>query len=209
MTEADQQKPSEEQDTTPASAGGGESTTAVTTEPAAAGGAEPPADGGSAPVAAGDPAAPADEAEAAPGPRPGRRALVTGIVVGALGIVVAVLAVTAFAWPGFLAGPGSPDAEADRAITALSTQDGAALDQLTCHGQDGTAISQLPPQLLQAITAVDRTGPTTLLLDTQAQAPVTVSLEAQGQSQDVPAGLLLGVTDGEWCFGGLSQGQTG
>jgi hypothetical protein len=45
------------------------------------------------------------------------------------------------------------------------------------------------------------------LLDTQAQAPVDLTLSAQGQTQDLPAAVVLGVTNGEWCMNGISQQQ--
>lgn len=218
MTEPDAHKPAE-RDTGPSDTGQPESPETAVAETAAAGTGDAETGdaeaAGSPPAGAGEVAASSVEPgpvvgpEAAVGSRTGRRGSVIGIAVGAVGILAAVVTVLAFAWPGFLAGPGSPDAVADRAVAALSAQDGAALDQVTCRSPDGTAVSQLPPQLLQAVTGVDRTGAVTLLLDTQAQAPVTVTLQAQGQSQEVPAVLLLGVTGGEWCFGGLSQSQTG
>jgi hypothetical protein len=150
---------------------------------------------------------PPGEAPAAKTRKPGRAALVTGIVIGVVGVVVAVLAVTAYAWPGFLAGPGDPADVGSRAVAALSAKDSAALDALTCRGPDGQAVTQIPPGLLQVIQATKQTGGPQLLWDTQAQVPVTVTLAAQGQTQDVPAAVILGVTGGDWCLAGLSQAQ--
>jgi hypothetical protein len=168
---------------------------------------EAPTDGA---VAADAPTSDAPAGDAPVDPKPGRTALLTGIAIGVLGIVVAVLAVTAYAWPGFLTGPGDPADVGSRSVAALAAGDGPALEALTCKGPDGAAVSALPPEALQLIQGARQTGPLTLLLDTQAQIPVTLTLTAQGQgqTQDLPAGLLLGVTGGDWCLTGLSQPQS-
>lgn len=137
--------------------------------------------------------------------RPGGR---KGLFLGLGGAVAAaVLAVTAFAWPGFLAGPGTPDDTAAAAVAALAAKDPAEVDRLTCRSPDGTPTAQLAPQALELIQAVEPTGPPNLVLDTQAHAPVDLTLTAQGQTQRVPADVLLGVTDDAWCLNGIALRQ--
>ena len=52
---------------------------------------------------------------------------------------------------------------------------------------------------------VPATDTVRLELDTQARAPVDLVLSAQGQVQQLPADLVLGVSDGRWCMTGISQ----
>ncbi len=147
--------------------------------------------------------------EGAPGaPEKERR---KGVLLGVGGAVLAVaalaLVLAAFAWPGFLAGPGTPDDTATRAVAALASKDPAEVDKVSCRGPDGNAVSQIPAEALQVIQGATQTGAPQLLLDTQAQAPVTLTLSAQGQTQDIAADVMLGVTDDEWCMTGISQQQ--
>jgi hypothetical protein len=141
------------------------------------------------------------------GPTGSKKGLLLGLGGAAVGVVIAVLVIAAFAWPGFLAGPGKPDDTAARAVAALASKDPGELDKISCHGPDGKPTPQLPPQALQLIQAAKQTGAPQLLLDTQAQAPVDLTLSAQGQTQDLPAAVVLGVTNGEWCMNGISQQQ--
>jgi hypothetical protein len=141
------------------------------------------------------------------GPTGSKKGLLLGLGGAAVGVVIAVLVIAAFAWPGFLAGPGKPDDTAARAVAALASKDPGELDKVSCHGPDGKPTPQLPPQALQLIQAAKQTGAPQLLLDTQAQAPVDLTLSAQGQTQDLPAAVVLGVTNGEWCMNGISQQQ--
>jgi hypothetical protein len=147
--------------------------------------------------------------EGAPGaPEKERR---KGVLLGVGGAVLAVaalaLVLAAFAWPGFLAGPGTPDDTATRAVAALASKDPAEVDKVSCRGPDGNAVSQIPAEALQVIQGATQTGAPQLLLDTQAQAPVNLTLSAQGQTQDIAAEVMLGVTDDEWCMTGISQQQ--
>jgi hypothetical protein len=148
---------------------------------------------------------PSGDPSAAKTRKPGRAALVTGIVIGVVGVVVAVLAVTAYAWPGFLTGPGKPDDVGAKAITAFQNKDAATLNDLGCKDPDGKPIAEVPQQLLDALQATKPTGAPTLLLDTQAQVPATMTLSQQGQTQDVPVAVVLYVNKGEWCVAGLSE----
>ncbi|MHA6796607.1 hypothetical protein ACVGVM_24305 [Pseudonocardia bannensis] len=140
----------------------------------------------------------------AAGRKEGRKALLLGLGGG---LVVAAFVLAAFVWPGFLAGPGKPDDKAAEAVAALSSKNPGELEKVSCHGPDGKPVAQLPPQALQLIQAVKQTGPPQLSLDTQALAPVDLTLSAQGQTQDLPVDVVLGVTNGEWCMNGISQRQ--
>ncbi|NMH99499.1 hypothetical protein [Pseudonocardia acidicola] len=135
----------------------------------------------------------------------GKKGLLLGLGVGA--VVVVALVLTAFVWPGFLAGPGKPDGKAAEAVAALASKDPGQLEKVSCHGPDGKATTQMPAQALQLIQAAKQTGPPQLLLDTQAVAPVDLTLSAQGQTQNLQADVVLGVTNGEWCMNGISQRQ--
>jgi hypothetical protein len=122
--------------------------------------------------------------------------------------VLIVMALGAYVWPGVLTGPGKPDGKAAEAAAALGSKNAAALDKITCHGPDGKPSSQMiPPQALQLIQGVTQTGPPQLSLDTQALAPVDLTLSAQGQTQKLPAALALAVSNGQWCMNGLAQRQ--
>jgi hypothetical protein len=123
-----------------------------------------------------------------------------GLVI-ALGAVAAIavvaLAVTALLYPGFLVNPGSPDDRAAQITTALATKDGAALDAASCRTPNGQPLNPLTPDALTLIQSAVPAGPAQLMLDTQARAPIALTLSAQGQTQTLPADLVLGVTDGE------------
>lgn len=176
--------------------------------------------------AAESPTAPGPESPTAPGPEspapsgaespsdpvgksPGTRKVSRGVLLGAGAavLVVVALALGAFVWPGWLAGPGKADDEATAAISALSSKDAGALDKVACHTPDGKALAQLPPQAMQLIQSATSAGPPTLVIDTQAQQPITLTISAQGQTQNLPANVLLGVDDGQWCMLGLSMRQ--
>lgn len=129
--------------------------------------------------------------------------LAGGLVVGA---IVALL-LGAFVYPGYLGGPGSPDDTANEIVTALSAKDAPALDQLSCRGPDGAAVSQLSPQVLQLVSAVKPSGPTTAFIDTEARTPVDLTLSFQGQTQTLPSEIVLGQVQGDWCLKGLAQRQ--
>lgn len=144
---------------------------------------------------------------AAATPSQGRK----GLLLGAGGVLVgaaAMFLVTAFVAPGFLAGPGSPDDAAAKATSALATKNAEELEKVACHGPDGTSIAAVPPDALALIQAANQTGPPQLALDTQAHAPIDLTVTAEGgQSQMLPAEVLLGVTGGEWCMSGIAQRQ--
>jgi hypothetical protein len=123
-------------------------------------------------------------------------------------VVVVLLLLAAFVWPGFLAGPGKPDGTAAAAAAALASKDPGQLDKISCHGPDGKpTASMLPPQALQLIQGATQAGPPHLTLDTQALAPVDLTLGAQGRSEKLPADVVLAVTHGKWCMNGISQRQ--
>ena len=129
--------------------------------------------------------------------------LAGGLVVGA---IVALL-LGAFVYPGYLGGPGSPDDTANEIVTALSAKDAPALDQLSCRGPDGAAVSQLSPQVLQLLSDVKPSGPTTSFIDTEARTPVDLTLSFQGQTQTLPSEIVIGQVQGDWCLKGLAQRQ--
>jgi hypothetical protein len=136
-------------------------------------------------------------------PRPW--ALIAATAVAAVAVVA--LAVTAFLVPGWAIKPGSPDSRAAQMTSALAAKDPAALDAVSCRDQQGNPTNPFPPDALGLIQSAERAGPTQLVLDTQARAPVDLTLSAQGQVQRLPADLVLGVTDGQWCMSGISQRQ--
>jgi hypothetical protein len=136
-----------------------------------------------------------------------RKGVLLGVGGAVLGVAALALVLAAFAWPGFLAGPGTPDDTAARAVAALASKDPAEVDKVSCRGPDGNAVSQIPAEALQVIQGATQTGAPQLLLDTQAQAPVNLTLSAQGQTQDIAAEVMLGVTGDEWCMTGISQQQ--
>jgi len=139
---------------------------------------------------------------------PAGRPLGLVIALGAVAaIAVVALAVTALLYPGFLVNPGSPDDRAAQITTALASKDGAALDAASCRTPNGQPLNPLTPDALTLIQSAVPAGPAQLMLDTQARAPIDLTLSAQGQTQTLPADLVLGVTDGEWCMTGLTQRQ--
>ena len=129
--------------------------------------------------------------------------LAGGLVVGA---IVALL-LGAFVYPGYLSGPGSPNDTSDEIVAALVAKDAPALDRLSCRAPDGSPVSQLSPQVLQLISAVRSSGPTTAFIDTEARTPVDLTLTAQGQTQTLPSEIVIGQANGDWCLKGLAQQQ--
>ncbi|MGQ0482804.1 MAG: hypothetical protein ACT4O0_17490 [Pseudonocardia sp.] len=181
---------------TPASA----TSDAVATEATAVEPAPAPADASPAD------ASPGDASPAAPAPASAKKkrpAVLLGVGAGVLALVA--LALAAFVWPGFLAGPGAPDEIAAQATTALGSKNSAGLDSVSCRGDDGKVIAQLPQEAFQLVQSAKVAGPPTLLIDTQAQQPIDLVLTVQGQTQNVPANVILGVNDGDWCVLGLSM----
>jgi hypothetical protein len=140
-------------------------------------------------------------------PKQSRKGLLLGLGAGAVAVLAVALLLAALVWPGFLAGPGEPEAKAAESIAALAGKDPEKLDEVSCHGPDGTPTAQLPPEALGLIQSATQTGPPRLLMDTQAQVPVDLTLSAQGKTENLPVDLLLGVTDGEWCMNGISPRQ--
>jgi hypothetical protein len=157
------------------------------------------------------PASPADSGRpAAPQAAGGglnKKSVLVGFAGGAVA-AVAVLALAGYVWPGFLAGPGTPDATAAEVTAAMSSKNPAELDKVSCHGPDGKPTNHmLPPQAMQLIQSVTETAPPRLSLDTEAMAPIELTLSAQGQTQKLPANLVLTVSNGQWCMNGLAQQQ--
>ncbi|MFC5060933.1 hypothetical protein [Actinomycetospora atypica] len=136
-----------------------------------------------------------------------RKGLFFGLAGGlVLGAIVALL-LGAFVYPGYLGGPGSPDDTANEIVSALAAKDAPALDGLSCRGPDGAAVSSLSPQVLQLISAVKPSGPTTAFIDTEARTPVDLTLSFQGQTQTLPSEIVIGQVQGDWCLKGLAQRQ--
>lgn len=135
-----------------------------------------------------------------------RKGLLLGLGAGAV-VVIVLLALAAFVWPACLSGPGKPDDKAAQAVAALASKNPGELEKASCRGPDGNPTAQLPPQAMQLIQAAKQAGPPHLLLDTQARTPVDLTLSAQGQTQNIPIDVVLGVTKGEWCMAGIAQRQ--
>jgi hypothetical protein len=134
--------------------------------------------------------------------RPDRRAVLTfgsGVLAGAL--VLALVAI--FIWPGHLFGPGSPDSVASQATTALGAKDRPTTDRLSCRGPDGASV--VSGDILNVISAAKPAGPAKIVIDTEAHAPVDLTVSFQGQSQTLPVDLVLGVSHGAWCFKAITQ----
>ena len=136
-----------------------------------------------------------------------RKGLLVGIGVGVVGGLVVSLVLGAFVWPGWFVGAGSPDDVATRSIAAFSARDVGALNAVTCTGTDGRLTSQISADALQEVAGATADGPATTTVDTEARAPMTLTLSAQGQTQALPSELVIGQNDGEWCLVGLAQRQ--
>ncbi|MER7014246.1 hypothetical protein ABT324_22720 [Saccharopolyspora sp. NPDC000359] len=147
-----------------------------------------------------------EEAPAAPN-RGGRKKLLVGLGSGLVVGVVAGMAVAGIAKPDFLVGPGKPDDRASAVTAALASKNATGLADNSCRSTDGQLAPQLPPQALQLIQSAKQTGPTHRSLDSEALAPVDLTLTAQGQTQTLPIDVVLGVTDGEWCMKGIADRQ--
>ena len=140
-------------------------------------------------------------------PQKGKKALLLGLASGALGLIVG-LALGAFAGPALLSGPGKPDGEASKAVAALASKNPGQMGKIYCHGTNGKPVVQpLPSRALQLILSVKRVGPLQRPLDTEAQAPLDLTVSNQGRPQTLPIDMVLGVTNGEWCMKGLAQPQ--
>jgi hypothetical protein len=154
---------------------------------------------------ASDTVGPGPEETGGDGPRrrrPGRKdplAFGAGVLVGA--VVVALVAI--FIWPGHLFGPGSPDSVASQSVAALVAKDRAAIDRLSCRGPGGAPV--VSGDILNVISGAKPAGPATAVIDTEAHAPVDLTVSFQGQTQALPINLVLGVSDGNWCFKSISQ----
>lgn len=135
-----------------------------------------------------------------------KRGLTLGLASGAVGLVVGLL-LGALVGPHVLPGPGKPDGKASEVVAALASKNPGEMEKVSCHSPDGKPTKQLPPQALQLIQSVKSAGAPQLSLDTEAQAPVDLTLSAQGQTQTIPIAMVLGVTDGQWCMKGITQRQ--
>lgn len=131
-----------------------------------------------------------------------------GVTSSLLVIVVALGLVAMFVYPGY-AGPGSPDKTAQDTATALASKDPAQLEQVSCKSPEGKPTTQIPPQAMQMIAAAQSTAPPQVVLDTEAHAPMNLTLTAQGQTQTLPSIAVLGVSQHKWCLKGLAQQQQG
>ena len=136
-----------------------------------------------------------------------RKGLLLGIGTGVIGGLIVSLVLGAFVWPGWFVGAGSPDDVATRSIAAFSARDVAALNAVTCTGTDGKLTSQISADALQEVAGATADGPPTTTVDTEARAPMTLTLSAQGQTQSLPSELVIGQNDGDWCLVGLAQRQ--
>ena len=131
-----------------------------------------------------------------------------GVTSTLLVAVVAIALVALFVYPGY-AGPGDPDKTAQSTATALASKDPAQLEQVSCKSPEGKPTTQIPPQAMQMIAAAQSTAPPQVVLDTEAHAPMNLTLSAQGQTQTLPSIAVLGVSHHEWCLKGLAQQQQG
>lgn len=136
-----------------------------------------------------------------------KKGLLLGIGGGAVVVAIVALALAAFVWPGFLAGPGKPDGKASEATAALASKNAGEVEKVSCHGPDGKVTTQIPQQDLQLIQSAKSAGPPHLALDTEALVPVDLTLSAQGKTQTAPVDVVLGVTNNKWCMRGISQRQ--
>ena len=134
-----------------------------------------------------------------------RKGLLLGIGGGVLVGAIIALLVTGLLYPAFLIAPGKPDGTVQTATAALASKNPQELEKVSCKAPDGTPTRQIPAEALQLIQSATETGPPQLALDTEASAPVDLQISAQGQTQTLPATLVLGVTDGDWCMKGLSD----
>ncbi len=189
---ATEQTPAAEAQHTEADSGAADSATADSAA-AEAGKASSEADGGEA---QGVPAAQKKE----------KRGLTLGLASGAVGLVVG-LVLGALVGPHVLPGPGKPDGKASEVVAALASKNPGEMEKVSCHSPDGKPTKQLPPQALQLIQSVKSAGAPQMSLDTEAQAPVDLTLSAQGQTQTIPIAMVLGVSDGQWCMKGITQRQ--
>ncbi|MDA3642489.1 hypothetical protein LZ318_21315 [Saccharopolyspora indica] len=152
-------------------------------------------------------AAEAEEAPVAPKGSGSKKGLFVGLASGLLVGAAAALAFAGFVKPDFLVGPGKPDDTASAVTAALAGKDASGLAASSCRAPDGTLAPQLPPQALQLIQAAEQSGPSRWALDSEALAPVDLTIDVQGQTQTVPIDVVLGVTDGEWCMKGIADRQ--
>lgn len=154
----------------------------------------------------------ADDSAQADGAPVKNRSKLLGVLLGAVSsllvVVVALALVGLFVWPGY-AGPGSPDQTAEKAASALASKDPSQLEQVSCKSPEGKPTTQIPPQAMQMIAAAQSTGPPQVVLDTEAHAPMNLTLSAQGQTQALPSIAVLGVSEHQWCLKGLAQQQQG
>ncbi len=132
--------------------------------------------------------------------------LLLGLVSGAFVLLLVLVLVAFFVWPGY-AGPGSPDSKAEEAAAALSSKDSGQLDQVSCHSEDGKPLAQISPEALKLVQSAKPSGGAQMILDTEAHAPVDLTLSAQGQTQTLPSTAVLGVSHHQWCLKGLAQRQ--
>lgn len=166
---------------------------------------------------------PAGDADSTEGTQPGKGAhpadggptrekgggkLWAGISGAVLAGAAAAFLVTGFLAPGFLVKPGSPDAAAAQATAALAGKNVQELERVSCQGSDGRPIAPVPAEALELIQTATQAGPLRLALDTQAQAPLDLTVAAQdGRTQTLPAEMQFAVTGGEWCLSGIAQRQ--
>jgi hypothetical protein len=136
-----------------------------------------------------------------------KRRLLLGLGTGTLVGIMGGFVLAALIGPGFLTGPGKPDGKVSETTAALASKNPGEMEKVSCRGPDGKPTAQLPPQALSLIQSVKPSGPPRLSLDTEAQAPVALTVSEQGQTQTIPIELVLGVTNGDWCMKGITQAQ--
>lgn len=150
----------------------------------------------------------AHPADGGPTRQKGGRTLWAGIGGAVLAGAAAAFLVTGFLAPGFLVKPGTPDAAAAQATAALAGKNVQELERVSCQGPDGRPIAPVPAEALELIQTATQAGPLRLALDTQAQAPLDLTVTAQdGRTQTLPAEMQFAVTGGEWCLSGIAQRQ--
>lgn len=153
------------------------------------------------------PGASADTSSEQASGRTGLKGVLAGLGAGLVVGAVAGLAFAGLAKPDALVGPGEPDDTAGAVTAALAGKDATGLADNSCRSRDGQLAPQLPPEALQLIQTAKPAGPSQRTLDSEALAPVDLTLSAQGQTQTLPVDVVLGVTGGEWCMKGITQRQ--
>jgi hypothetical protein len=116
-----------------------------------------------------------------------------GIAAGAAALV-AVLAVLAFLWPGFLLAPG-PEDKAEEIVAALSGRDKTAFSGLVCDSQRAEAQQTIDG--MEQVSGARLAGTVQQPSSSEATVPLHISLN--GTERAVMT-TLTRQDDGGWCI---------